>query len=531
MSSSSAPAILCAGIAVQDIVFRVEQFPQPGGKCMTNEFIVVSGGCAVNAAIAVARLGGRARYAGPLGDTGDNVSNQLMAEMAREGIDTSGVVRVAGATAPVSGIMVDAAGERMIVTHRDKRIETAQHRRSRPAGRGCWRCCSPTTAFPSWCGRCARRRGGAAFPSCSTPTGRPSRTIRCFAISDPRDLLRRMPARHHGARRLSRRPAAHGAAHQAFLAVSDGPGPVRYLAEGAVRTLPVFKIEAVDTLAAGDVFHAGIALALAEGRDAVSAMRFGAAAAGLKCTRFGGSMGAPSAPRSRRSWRGRAELFFVLWCYQVVPRGQPAWANRPGHHPSAANGRPSQAEAEDAVRALLRWAGESPAREGLLGAPGRVARAYGNSTPVTVGSRRVWSAPRETGRLRRDGGAARHPVRKGLRASHGAGDRQRPVAYLPSSRVVGISKFARVVEGYRRRLQIQEKMTVEIGKAGIKEVLKPNGVAVVIEAEHGCMTRRGVHNPRRRVDTSGMLGAFRVQRQTRDEFLSSLNLRGRPRAV
>ena len=126
VSSSSAPTILCAGIAVQDIVFRVEQFPQPGGKCMTNEFIVVSGGCAVNAAIAVARLGGCAHYAGPLGDNNDNVSNQLMAEMAREGIYTSAVVRVTGATAPVSGIMVDAAGERMIVTHRDKRIETAR---------------------------------------------------------------------------------------------------------------------------------------------------------------------------------------------------------------------------------------------------------------------------------------------------------------------------------------------------------------------------------------------------------------------
>jgi sulfofructose kinase len=81
---------------------------------------------------------------------------------------------------------------------------------------------------------------------------------------------------------------------KAFLAVSDGPGAVRYIAEGEVRTMPVFKIDAIDTLAAGDVFHAGIALALAEGRDAISAMRFGAAAAGLKCTRFGGSMGAPT---------------------------------------------------------------------------------------------------------------------------------------------------------------------------------------------------------------------------------------------
>src|SRR5438552_19206777 len=110
VSSSSAPSILCAGIAVQDIVFRVEQFPQPGGKCMTNEFIVVSGGCAVNAAIAVARLGGRAHYAGPLGDDKDNVSNQLMVEMVRQVVDTWGVVRGAGAPAPVSRSMVEAAG-------------------------------------------------------------------------------------------------------------------------------------------------------------------------------------------------------------------------------------------------------------------------------------------------------------------------------------------------------------------------------------------------------------------------------------
>jgi sulfofructose kinase len=292
VTSSSAPAILCAGIAVQDIVFRVEQFPQPGGKCMTNEFIVVSGGCAVNAAIAVARLGGRAHYAGPLGGDSDNVSNQLMAEMAREGIDTNGVVRVAGATAPVSGIMVDAAGERMIVTHRDKRIETA-------------RITDPDALvanvsllladnrFPDLvrpiC-EAARRRGIPIVLDADRPTVEndplfaiPTHVIfsgECLRATTGLDDL------SAGLQRMAPRT-------QAFLAVSDGPGAVRYLADGAVRTMPVFKVEAIDTLAAGDVFHAGIALALAEGRDALAAMRFGAAAAGLKCTRFGGSMGAP----------------------------------------------------------------------------------------------------------------------------------------------------------------------------------------------------------------------------------------------
>lgn len=300
--SSKQPAILCAGIAVQDIVFRVEQFPQPGGKCMTNEFIVVSGGCAVNAAIAVARLGGLAHYAGPLGDQSDNVSNQLMAEMAREGIDTAGVVRVAGATAPVSGIMVDAAGERMIVTHRDKRIETA--RIADPEGLVAnVSLLLADNRFPELvrpvC-EAAQRRGIPIVLDADRPTVEndplfaiPTHVIfsgECLRATTGLDDL------SAGLLRMASRT-------RAFLAVSDGAAPVRYLAGGVVCTMPVFNIEAVDTLAAGDVFHAGTALGLAEGRDVVSAMRFGAAAAGLKCTRFGGSMGAPK--------RGEVESFLA----------------------------------------------------------------------------------------------------------------------------------------------------------------------------------------------------------------------------
>jgi len=293
MAPSSAPAVLCAGIAVQDILFRVAQFPPAGGKCMTDQFAIVSGGCAVNAAIALARLGGRAHYAGPLGDPTDAVSNQLVAEMEREGVGTAGIVRVAGATAPVSGIMIDAAGERMIATYRDKRIEVARPADPDALVRDVVLLLADNR-FPDFvrpiC-EAARRRGIPIVLDADRPTveddplfGIPTHII--FSSECLRETTGESDLAI-GLKRMMPRT-------KAFLAVSDGPNDMRYIAGGALRTIPAFRVEAIDTLAAGDVFHAGIALALAEGRDEVAAMRFGSAAAGLKCTRFGGSMGAPT---------------------------------------------------------------------------------------------------------------------------------------------------------------------------------------------------------------------------------------------
>ena len=292
MPSSEAPVVLCAGIAVQDIVFRVAHFPPPGGKCMTDQFKIVSGGCAVNAAIAVARLGGRARYAGPLGDEADSVSNQLMDEMRREGVDASGVVRVKGATAPVSGIMIDAAGERMIATYRDRSIEAA-HVVDPDSLVKDVALLLADNRFPDFVRPiclAARRRGVPVLLDADRPTVEDDplfgiATHIIFSAECLRETTRQTD--------LAGGLQCFTARTNAFLAVSDGPNEVRYIADGGLRTMPVFRVEAVDTLAAGDVFHAGIALALAEGSDELAAMRFGAAAAGLKCTRFGGSMGAP----------------------------------------------------------------------------------------------------------------------------------------------------------------------------------------------------------------------------------------------
>jgi sulfofructose kinase len=189
--------------------------------------------------------------------------------------------------------MVDAAGERMIVTYRDPRIETA----TPPPPEALLHDIGLLLAdnrFPGYvrpiC-EAARARGIPVVLDADRPTVEDDPL---FAIAShvvfSGECLRGTTGLNDltaGLHRMAPRTAA-------FLAVSDGPGPVRYLADGEMRSLPVFKIDAVDTLAAGDVFHAGIALGLVEGRDIVAAMRFGAAAAGLKCTRFGGSMGAPS---------------------------------------------------------------------------------------------------------------------------------------------------------------------------------------------------------------------------------------------
>ncbi len=184
-------------------------------------------------------------------------------------------------------------------------------------------------------------------------------------------------------------------------------------------------------------------------------------------------------------------------------------------------GQPARAEAEEAVRTLIRWAGDDPSREGLLGTPSRVVRAYDEffagyeSDPVEILKRTFEEVA----------GYDEMVVLKDIRFESHCEHHMLPivgkahVAYLPDRRVVGISKLARVVEVYARRLQIQEKMTAEIANT-IDQVLQPKGVAVMIDAAHQCMTTRGVHKPGVSMITSRMLGAFRDNPSTRREFLA-----------
>ncbi len=190
-------------------------------------------------------------------------------------------------------------------------------------------------------------------------------------------------------------------------------------------------------------------------------------------------------------------------------------------HRLHATKRPKRAEAEAAVRTLIRWAGDDPDREGLAGTPARVARSfeeffsgYGED-PVELLQRTF----EETG------GYDEMVVLRDIRFESHCEHHLAPIigrahiAYLPRSRVVGISKLARVLEVYSRRMQIQEKLTAQVANT-IEQVLQPKGVAVVIDAAHQCMTTRGVHKPGMSMVTSRMLGAFRTDPATRREFLA-----------
>jgi GTP cyclohydrolase I len=182
--------------------------------------------------------------------------------------------------------------------------------------------------------------------------------------------------------------------------------------------------------------------------------------------------------------------------------------------------KPSRKKAEEAIHTLLLWAGEDPRREGLVDTPKRVARAYEDwfsgykDDPVTYLERTFEEVEGYDEMIvLRDisfESHCEHHMAPIIGKAH--------VGYLPSNKVVGISKLARVVEAFARRFQVQEKMTAQVANC-IEDVLKPKGVGVVIEAVHQCMTTRGVHKSGVSMVTSQMLGTFRKDARTRAEFL------------
>ncbi len=271
---------------------RVENFPAPGAKVSASDFIITGGGCAANAAVAIARLGGRVAFAGPLGGTDDHVSNRILADLAKEGIDCDGVTRMNGGTASVSLILLDATGEKTIATRRGVNLG-----KMLPG--------DPAKLVAGVDAVLVDNR----FPDFVTVVCRAAKTRKIPIVIDldlatkPDDALLKL-----GSHVVASAEALHGTTGlkefgaglkklaeniSGFLAITDGPNGVYWLDQGTLRHMPAFKVKAIDSLGAGDAFHGAFTLALAEGRALPDILRFASATAALKCTHFGGASGAP----------------------------------------------------------------------------------------------------------------------------------------------------------------------------------------------------------------------------------------------
>jgi len=270
---------------------RVTDFPAPGTKVVASEFITTGGGCAANAAVATARLGGRVAFAGPLGGESDAVSARIVADLTAEGIDCGGCVRVVDGTPSVSLILIDARGEKMIATRRGVRLANVlpADAEALVADVDAVLVDNRFPEFVTAVCQAARRRGIPVIVDLDQATRiddslfklgthviASSEALRGIAgIADLGVALRKLAEHLDG-----------------FVAVTDGPNGVYWLEAETLRHRPAFPVEAIDSLGAGDAFHGAFTLALAEGRDLETALRFASAAAALKCTKFGGASGA-----------------------------------------------------------------------------------------------------------------------------------------------------------------------------------------------------------------------------------------------
>ncbi|MGD9923555.1 MAG: PfkB family carbohydrate kinase [Pseudorhodoplanes sp.] len=293
--SEQGKLLVCAGMAVIDHVYRVDAFPKPGTKTSATDFRPVLGGCAANAAIAIHRLGGQARVVAPLGgpQERDPVGDNILAKLATEDIDVSAVVRVNGVSSALSSILIDKSGERLIVSYRHPGLETARPHDAKRLVSGV-DAVLIDNRFPEFVlpvARAAAAIGVTVVLDGDKPTRLTDELLRIAThIVFSADGLRATA----GTEELSTALTAAAQRTDAFVAVTNGPHDVIWIDEGTLRRMPAFQVDAVDTLAAGDVFHGAFALALAEGRAAADALRFAAAAAAIKCTRFGGGAGTPT---------------------------------------------------------------------------------------------------------------------------------------------------------------------------------------------------------------------------------------------
>lgn len=280
---------------VRDLVFHVRDLPPRGGKAPAHRFEELAGGNGLNAAIAVARLGGRAALCGPAGADMHGAAAHILDRLREEGVDASRLMPVAGASTPISDIMIDPSGERTIVTFRDPALWQVTLPDTDALLTDCDALLVESRCAPFATALCAEavRRGLPVVVDGDTMM-----SLREGLLSAATHLVFSQEALHATAGSADDGAALRriAALTTAFVAVTTGAQGVVWLDGDVLRHMPSFPVHTVDTLGAGDVFHGAFALAMAEGRAIAAAMRFAAAAAALKCTRFGGPFGAPHRP-------------------------------------------------------------------------------------------------------------------------------------------------------------------------------------------------------------------------------------------
>jgi sulfofructose kinase len=287
------PRILCIGMPVRDLTFRVGGVPGRGSKENATHFDEICGGNALNGAIAIVRLGGRASICGPMGDSRETSSRYIFEQLAHEGIETKHIVHMQGLVTPISAVMVDPSGERTIVTFRDPELWKVHLPPTETLLDDCAAILTESRCAEFCTDLCAeaRRRGIPVVVdvdrAMSLREGLLHASSHLVFSSEPLQETADVTDDAQALKKIAKLTPS-------FLAGTRGPRGTIWLDEqGNIQETPAFPVHTVDTLGAGDVFHGAFTLAVTEGQELRQALRFASAAAALKCTRFGGAFAAP----------------------------------------------------------------------------------------------------------------------------------------------------------------------------------------------------------------------------------------------
>jgi sulfofructose kinase len=287
------PRILCIGMPVRDLTFRIEELPERGFKANASHFEEICGGNALNGAIGIVRLGGRASICGPMGDKRETSSRFIFDKLAHEGIDTSQIVHMPNLVTPISNIMIDPSGERTIVTFRDPELWKVQLPDTDSLLEDCAAILTENRCAEFCTDLCveARRRGIPVIVdvdrTMSMREGLLTASSHLVFSSEALQATAGVADDGEALKKIAKLTPS-------FLAGTRGAKGTLWLdAQQNLQQTPAFPVHTVDTLGAGDVFHGAFALAITENQDLPEALRFASAAAALKCTRFGGAFAAP----------------------------------------------------------------------------------------------------------------------------------------------------------------------------------------------------------------------------------------------